>query len=53
MPEDIHLASYAKNLVTESESPKVDKPPSPSTGKTFPDMSKPRAQKTLMPQLVP
>jgi hypothetical protein len=39
--QDIHSASHAKNLVPKSESPKVDKPPSPSTGKTFLEMSKP------------
>jgi hypothetical protein len=41
VPQDIHSASHAKNLALESESPKVDKPSSPSAGKTFPEMSKP------------
>jgi hypothetical protein len=39
--QDINSASYTKNLVTKSESPKLDNPPDPSAGKTFPDMSKP------------
>jgi hypothetical protein len=41
VPQDIHSASHAKSLPSESESPKVDKPLSPSAGKTFPEMSKP------------
>jgi hypothetical protein len=41
VPQDIHSASPIKKLVPESESKKVDKPPSPSTGKTFLEMSKP------------
>jgi hypothetical protein len=45
VPQDIHSVSHAKNLVLESESPKVDKPPSPSTRKTFPNMSKPPSPK--------
>jgi hypothetical protein len=38
--QDIHSVSPVKNLAPESESPKVDKPPSPSVGKSFPEMSK-------------
>jgi hypothetical protein len=41
VPQDIHSASHAKNLPPETESPKVDKPPSPSAGKTFPEMPNP------------
>jgi hypothetical protein len=41
VPQDIPLASPAKNLPPESESPKVDKPPSPSAGKTFLEMLNP------------
>jgi hypothetical protein len=37
VPQDIPLASPTKNISPESESPKVDKPPSPSTGKTIPE----------------
>jgi hypothetical protein len=40
VPQDIPLASPAKNISPESESPKVDKPLSPSAGKTFSVMSK-------------
>jgi hypothetical protein len=41
VPQDIHSVSHAKNLASKSESPKVDKPLSPSAGKTFLEMSKP------------
>jgi hypothetical protein len=39
VPQDIPSASPAKNLPPKSKSPKVDKPPSPFAGKTFPEMS--------------
>jgi hypothetical protein len=52
VPQDIHLTSPAKNHTPESESPKVDKPPSPSTGKPSQKCRSTQAQKTLMPQLV-
>jgi hypothetical protein len=41
VPQDIPLASPAKNLPPETESPKVDKPPSTSAGKTFLEMLNP------------
>jgi hypothetical protein len=40
VPQDIHSTSHAKETFVESESPKVDKPPSPSARKSTPDMSK-------------
>jgi hypothetical protein len=45
VPQDIHSNSHAKNLVPKSESPKVDKPLSPSARKTFPETSKPLSPK--------
>jgi hypothetical protein len=53
VPQDIHLASHTMNLLPESESPKVDKPLSPSTGKTSPEMSKPPGPKDTNARLVP
>jgi hypothetical protein len=50
--QDIHSASHAKNLVPDSKSPKVDKPPSP-IGKTFPKMSKPPSPEVSYPIFMP
>jgi hypothetical protein len=41
VPQDIHSASHAKKTLVESESPKVDKPPSPLAGKSTSKMSMP------------
>jgi hypothetical protein len=41
VPKDIDPASHAKKTPTESESPRVDKPPSPPAGKSTPETSKP------------
>jgi hypothetical protein len=41
LPQDIPSASQTKDPPPESESPKVDKPPSPSTGQSSQKMLKP------------
>jgi hypothetical protein len=41
VPQDIPLASHAKNILAGGESPKVDKPLSPSTKKSVQEKSKP------------
>jgi hypothetical protein len=41
VPQDICSPSPAKNIALDSKSPKVDKPLSPSIGKTFPETPNP------------
>jgi hypothetical protein len=47
VPQDIPSASPAKNILLESESPKVDKPPSPSAGKTLLETPNPQGSENI------
>jgi hypothetical protein len=47
VPQDIPSASLAKDISPESEPPKVDKPLSPSAGKTFPETPNPTGPKDI------
>jgi hypothetical protein len=52
VPQDIPLASHAKNNPVGGESPKVDKPLSPSTKKSESEKAKPPVQEMLRVPLV-
>jgi hypothetical protein len=45
VPRDINLDSSTKGISISSESPKVDKPPSPQAEKTMPEPLKPPSPK--------